>query len=131
MLQARRVAALPGRQPGCQFLQPAERAARLGQLRLARRRLRPGLQIRPRELAEQRTHLVARDGVRVAGLVRHRAWAPAAGGAAAFRFRCRVYNRGGPDMTGPTRRSEEHPSELQSIMRISYAVFCLKKKKDK
>src|SRR3546814_5044363 len=27
------------------------------------------------------------------------------------------------------RRSEEHTSELQSLMRISYAVFCLKKKK--
>src|SRR3546814_6695651 len=30
---------------------------------------------------------------------------------------------------GRTRRSEEHTSELQSLMRISYAVFCLKKKK--
>src|SRR3546814_2593214 len=29
------------------------------------------------------------------------------------------------------RRSEEHTSELQSLMRISYAVFCLKKKKNK
>src|SRR3546814_1771870 len=28
-----------------------------------------------------------------------------------------------------SRRSEEHTSELQSLMRISYAVFCLKKKK--
>src|SRR3546814_1631387 len=28
------------------------------------------------------------------------------------------------------RRSEEHTSELQSLMRISYAVFCLKKKKE-
>src|SRR3546814_6886805 len=28
-------------------------------------------------------------------------------------------------------RSEEHTSELQSLMRISYAVFCLKKKKQK
>src|SRR3546814_4988400 len=28
-----------------------------------------------------------------------------------------------------TARSEEHTSELQSLMRISYAVFCLKKKK--
>src|SRR3546814_8694272 len=27
---------------------------------------------------------------------------------------------------GPTERSEEHTSELQSLMRISYAVFCLK-----
>src|SRR3546814_7363255 len=31
--------------------------------------------------------------------------------------------------TQSTRRSEEHTSELQSLMRISYAVFCLKKKK--
>src|SRR3546814_6542483 len=29
----------------------------------------------------------------------------------------------------PALRSEEHTSELQSLMRISYAVFCLKKKK--
>src|SRR3546814_5613178 len=29
----------------------------------------------------------------------------------------------------PPCRSEEHTSELQSLMRISYAVFCLKKKK--
>src|SRR3546814_5790724 len=29
----------------------------------------------------------------------------------------------------PAHRSEEHTSELQSLMRISYAVFCLKKKK--
>src|SRR3546814_4014869 len=29
----------------------------------------------------------------------------------------------------PELRSEEHTSELQSLMRISYAVFCLKKKK--
>src|SRR3546814_10155803 len=30
---------------------------------------------------------------------------------------------------GAEERSEEHTSELQSLMRISYAVFCLKKKK--
>src|SRR3546814_3977304 len=30
-----------------------------------------------------------------------------------------------------SNRSEEHTSELQSLMRISYAVFCLKKKKKK
>src|SRR3546814_10487602 len=32
---------------------------------------------------------------------------------------------------GCEARSEEHTSELQSLMRISYAVFCLKKKKKK
>src|SRR3546814_1625964 len=39
----------------------------------------------------------------------------------------------GPGASAPaagcTARSEEHTSELQSLMRISYAVFCLKKKK--
>src|SRR3546814_3377738 len=35
------------------------------------------------------------------------------------------------DDQGAARRSEEHTSELQSLMRISYAVFCLKKKKPK
>src|SRR3546814_8512321 len=33
--------------------------------------------------------------------------------------------------TAARQRSEEHTSELQSLMRISYAVFCLKKKKQK
>src|SRR3546814_1317666 len=35
----------------------------------------------------------------------------------------------GMDKMGAMHRSEEHTSELQSLMRISYAVFCLKKKK--
>src|SRR3546814_10529006 len=34
-----------------------------------------------------------------------------------------------PDARRRRSRSEEHTSELQSLMRISYAVFCLKKKK--
>src|SRR3546814_3489188 len=34
-------------------------------------------------------------------------------------------------LAGEFERSEEHTSELQSLMRISYAVFCLKKKKIK
>src|SRR3546814_4894471 len=33
-----------------------------------------------------------------------------------------------PTLSGIALRSEEHTSELQSLMRISYAVFCLKKK---
>src|SRR3546814_14618861 len=33
------------------------------------------------------------------------------------------------DLMAEIERSEEHTSELQSLMRISYAVFCLKKKK--
>src|SRR3546814_2110686 len=35
------------------------------------------------------------------------------------------------DRNGIPGRSEEHTSELQSLMRISYAVFCLKKTKNK
>src|SRR3546814_6143149 len=35
------------------------------------------------------------------------------------------------DIVEACERSEEHTSELQSLMRISYAVFCLKKKKKK
>src|SRR3546814_10509037 len=56
--------------------------------------------------------------------------------------RRKAAHRGGdahPPRTGRPRpegargggRSEEHTSELQSLMRISYAVFCLKKKKTK
>src|SRR3546814_9784930 len=36
----------------------------------------------------------------------------------------------GPFVQATDRRSEEHTSELQSLMRISYAVFCLNKKKN-
>src|SRR3546814_10052793 len=36
-------------------------------------------------------------------------------------------NGGGLSYAHPGMRSEEHTSELQSLMRISYAVFCLKK----
>src|SRR3546814_3566014 len=38
---------------------------------------------------------------------------------------------GGGSARKPVGRSEEHTSELQSLMRNSYAVFCLKKKKQK
>src|SRR3546814_2537085 len=41
----------------------------------------------------------------------------------ALRFQCVTSRAEAPD------RSEEHTSELQSLMRISYAVFCLKKQK--
>src|SRR3546814_2817972 len=61
------------------------------------------------------------------------------------RLRQRLHGEGRQEMVGndarrPARRgemgdrqgrSEEHTSELQSLMRISYAVFCLKKKKTK
>src|SRR3546814_10821507 len=55
---------------------------------------------------------------------------PARHGARAFaRCRCRArLARASPGQESATSRSEEHTSELQSLMRISYAVFCLKKK---
>src|SRR3546814_2055947 len=39
-----------------------------------------------------------------------------------------LLRRKAADRLGEVDRSEEHTSELQSLMRISYAVFCLKKK---
>src|SRR3546814_3662618 len=71
-------------------------------------------------------------GVRAGGTARHArtrcdAAAPDirtnAAGAAPRRRQTRARSR--------QSRSEEHTSELQSLMRISYAVFCLKKKKHK
>src|SRR3546814_8157897 len=50
-----------------------------------------------------------------------RALRQAVGGGAGHQLRAGVL--------APWYRSEEHTSELQSLMRISYAVFCLKKKK--
>src|SRR3546814_6280493 len=44
-----------------------------------------------------------------------------------YRIRHVAHHRTGSDWC--IYRSEEHTSELQSLMRISYAVFCLKKKK--
>src|SRR3546814_4667570 len=60
-------------------------------------------------------------------------WAASTGKPAAFhsgkpsssRRDCNPRSR-----SAATARSEEHTSELQSLMRISYAVFCLKKKKN-
>src|SRR3546814_4059050 len=46
------------------------------------------------------------------------------GSAASF-----IAGRGSSRIFRGSPRSEEHTSELQSLMRISYAVFCLKKKK--
>src|SRR3546814_1728079 len=42
-----------------------------------------------------------------------------------------LFRRASADCARVVDRSEEHTSELQSLMRISYAVFCLKKKKNK
>src|SRR3546814_9156580 len=58
---------------------------------------------------------VRREVVAAAGSRQHADQEPAAGAAAHLEV--------------VAARSEEHTSELQSLMRISYAVFCLKKKK--
>src|SRR3546814_8633981 len=99
-------------------------------LRQARRALR-----RARGAAEVDRELLSGNGARGArwrsrrsddamGRRRFRARADAAGRIArgAHRERTGAIERAGG-------RSEEHTSELQSLMRISYAVFCLKKKK--
>src|SRR3546814_8371372 len=49
--------------------------------------------------------------------------------AAVRRAAAQILERREPDLWILAVRSEEHTSELQSLMRISYAVFCLKKKK--
>src|SRR3546814_7998056 len=48
---------------------------------------------------------------------------------ACFGYLLARMRRGLDDAAHGTLRSEEHTSELQSLMRITYAVFCLKKKK--
>src|SRR3546814_10511465 len=66
-----------------------------------------------------------------------RGWRPQGGAVpqALHRLQCRTVRGAacragvGPRAAPRARRSEEHTSELQSLMRISYAVFCLKKKK--
>src|SRR3546814_9279140 len=78
---------------------------------------------------------------RVAGLAVELDEAQASAAAGLQALRCRrldhlldqgVPGAAGLALAGPFRlRSEEHTSELQSLMRISYAVFCLKKKKIK
>src|SRR3546814_1785568 len=85
-----------------------------------RQRLAAGL------LCHQRTNHLGRCGC---GDIRTRAIEPLAmaGGGTCLAARCANLLQAQP----VTIRSEEHTSELQSLMRISYAVFCLKKKKKK
>src|SRR3546814_4934172 len=79
---------------------------------LAGRHPRPGLRMRGPAPDDCRRMIPGRQDRRAWTTVRPRP------GAGNLKFRS-----GNPD------RSEEHTSELQSLMRISYAVFCLKKKK--
>src|SRR3546814_10849912 len=98
------------------------------------------------EAIVDRKPIVGRIGVRVrAGERREAARARATGAAKADRTKhwarkadAGVVEAGQGGVGDPVSfridrrsgRSEEHPSELQSLMRLTYAVFCLKKKKD-
>src|SRR3546814_6493996 len=74
------------------------------------------------------TLLLATDKpVLVAPAMNHRMWHHPATQANLAALEARGVRRVGPT-EGAMARSEEHTSELQSLMRISYAVFCLKKK---
>src|SRR3546814_4733165 len=75
----------------------------------------------------QQRNIAAADSGSVAQALLARAW----DAAAVCGVDLGALRTGAPMPTRRTRRSEEHTSELQSLMRISYAVFCLKKKKTK
>src|SRR3546814_5421635 len=86
-------------------------------------------------------HRIGRPAVGVVELVWHRMPGPEHVQAGVDQVQGRARGRGHAraqpgvqsvsraDASGRSRRSEEHTSELQSLMRISYAVFCLKKQK--
>src|SRR3546814_6738169 len=65
----------------------------------------------------------------IGGIVSYARWPD--GSLAANRQMCVVGTPRLAPRMAPDTRSEEHTSELQSLMRISYAVFCLKKKNNK
>src|SRR3546814_3700220 len=90
------------------------RQLRRGQLRHVRARLFAPVPLHLAQCADQR------DGRRAGGV----------GAGDRPPRRRQMDGGGGRSLQGanPAERSEEHTSELQSLMRISYAVFCLKKK---
>src|SRR3546814_7156686 len=81
-------------------------------------RTRPRAQGAPARLKRVAARAMARDGSAIE---------PRASGAA-WRISCSSKMWGCATAPARRRRSEEHTSELQSLMRNSYAVFCLKKK---
>src|SRR3546814_4527989 len=92
---------------------PGQRSALMSGQRLVR--FPPAAQVSRRSAVEQDGHVAIRraaDRPRLAATVRS-------------------FLTGRHQQDARSRRSEEHTSELQSLMRISYAVFCLKKKKIK
>src|SRR3546814_9424966 len=67
------------------------------------------------------------DGVAVYGFGEEKTPEPFVKACSVFLY---LEKLGAPEGEARDARSEEHTSELQSLMRISYAVFCLKKKKN-
>src|SRR3546814_5457779 len=104
-------------------------ARRAGRIRFRAPHLAVGAAARPERTAV--AHVAAHRNGRRSGLERRLAQRPArhaAHGRPVHRF-CARHGSGRLPLCAA--RSEEHTSELQSLMRISYAVFCLKKKKHK
>src|SRR3546814_10086048 len=94
---------------------------------------RPPLATRTDTLSPYTTRFRSSDPIRLAG--KRQVFARPAGNALCFRIdkgqaaaRSQAVERRGQEVQLDLGRSEEHTSELQSLMRISYAVFCLKKK---
>src|SRR3546814_5976056 len=92
----------------------------------------------PEPVQFERGHAADIEGCRSDPLRRHHRHVPAQPGRRAIRGRTSIdTGRNAFEPTAPyivmdrRPRSEEHTSELQSLMRISYAVLCLKKKKKK
>src|SRR3546814_1818731 len=79
---------------------------------------REGYLFLPEVFSPEETALLRVEAARVYGLEREEVWRESSG-APRTAFAAQTYSE---------PRSEEHTSELQSLMRISYAVFCLKKK---
>src|SRR3546814_6900858 len=83
----------------------------------------PSVHVEPRV----RIHCPADDDPLSCQVAEKRLGPTSCGSCGRNRSRCRAECGAGAEFAGG--RSEEHTSELQSLMRISYAVFCLTKKK--
>src|SRR3546814_6275751 len=81
----------------------------------------------PQFAIQHRQHAIERTGVAVACRSEPQGDIGGVVHAHTLQSSAQTIGHNAPDSSSQ-RRSEEHTSELQSLMRISYAVFCLKKK---